>query len=85
MGGVAQMVERSLSMREVQGSIPCISTHLFKRRKHPRWGSNPQPPAPETDALPLRHAGSPITKERAVVMLGLEPRTFALSERRSTD
>jgi hypothetical protein len=24
-GGVAQMVERSLSMREVQGSIPCIS------------------------------------------------------------
>ena len=25
-GGVAQMVERSLSMREVQGSIPCIST-----------------------------------------------------------
>ena len=51
------MVERSLSMREVQGSIPCISTHLLKRRKHPRWGSNPQPPAPETDALPLRHAG----------------------------
>ena len=27
-GGVAQMVERSLSMREVQGSIPCISTLL---------------------------------------------------------
>ena len=26
-------------------------------QKHPRWGSNPQPPAPETDALPLRHAG----------------------------
>ena len=25
-GGVAQMVERSLSMREVQGSIPCISS-----------------------------------------------------------
>ena len=25
--------------------------------KHPRWGSNPQPPAPGTDALPLRHAG----------------------------
>ena len=51
------MVERSLSMREVQGSIPCISIHLLKRRKHPRWGSNPQPPAPGTDALPLRHAG----------------------------
>jgi hypothetical protein len=28
-GGVAQMVERSLSMREVQGSIPCIS--MFSR------------------------------------------------------
>jgi hypothetical protein len=28
-GGVAQMVERSLSMREVQGSIPCISTTAF--------------------------------------------------------
>ena len=27
-GGVAQMVERSLSMREVQGSIPCISIFL---------------------------------------------------------
>ena len=25
-GGVAQMVERSLSMREAQGSIPCSST-----------------------------------------------------------
>jgi hypothetical protein len=24
-GGVAQMVERSLSMREVRGSIPCTS------------------------------------------------------------
>ena len=51
------MVERSLSMREVQGSIPCISIHLPAGGKHPRWGSNPQPPAPETDALPLRHAG----------------------------
>ena len=27
-GDVAQMVERSLSMREVRGSIPCISTPL---------------------------------------------------------
>jgi len=25
-GDVAQLVERPLSMREVQGSIPCIST-----------------------------------------------------------
>ncbi len=25
-GDVAQMVERSLSMREVRGSIPCISS-----------------------------------------------------------
>ena len=54
-------------------------------RKHPRWGSNPQPPAPETDALPLRHAGNWWGKLGVVVMLGLEPRTFALSERRSTD
>ena len=28
-GGVAQMVERSLSMREVPGSIPGISSLLF--------------------------------------------------------
>ncbi|KAL0110148.1 hypothetical protein PUN28_013650 [Cardiocondyla obscurior] len=28
-GGVAQMVERSLSMREVPGSIPGASTILF--------------------------------------------------------
>jgi hypothetical protein len=26
-GDVAQMVERSLSMREVQGSTPCFSKH----------------------------------------------------------
>ncbi len=28
-GGVAQMVERSLSMREVRGSIPRASIYLF--------------------------------------------------------
>ena len=28
-GVVAQMVERSLCMREVQGSIPCISILIF--------------------------------------------------------
>ena len=28
-GGVAQMVERMLSMHEAQGSIPCSSTFLF--------------------------------------------------------
>ena len=55
---------------------------LELHKSHPRWGSNPQPPAPETDALPLRHAG---LQKRVMVMLGLEPRTFALSERRSTD
>jgi hypothetical protein len=27
-GDVAQMVERSLSMREVQGSIPCFSRRM---------------------------------------------------------
>ena len=31
MGGVAQMVERSLSMREARGSIPRISKKLFLR------------------------------------------------------
>ena len=30
-GDVAQMVERSLSMREVRGSIPCISTPLMMK------------------------------------------------------
>ena len=29
-GDVAQMVERSLSMREVRGSIPRISIYFFK-------------------------------------------------------
>ena len=29
VGGVAQMVERSLSMREVRGSMPLSSTFLF--------------------------------------------------------
>ena len=46
-------------------------------RKHPRWGSNPQPPAPETDALPLRHAGisrdaqvkGPDTRARCLVCM----------------
>ena len=28
-GGVAQMVERTLSMREAQGSIPCYSIFFF--------------------------------------------------------
>ena len=30
-GGVAQMVERSLSMREVPGSIPGASKNLFAK------------------------------------------------------
>lgn len=30
LGGVAQMVERSLCMREVAGSMPAISTFYFK-------------------------------------------------------
>ena len=29
VGDVAQMVERSLSMREVQGSIPCFSSAIM--------------------------------------------------------
>ena len=32
LGGVAQMVERSLSMREVPGSIPGASSHYFRNR-----------------------------------------------------
>ena len=41
-------------------SIPCPCQRQGQRKvQHPRWGSNPQPPAPETDALPLRHAGLP--------------------------
>ena len=33
-GGVAQMVERMLSMHEAQGSIPCSSTFFFFQ--HPK-------------------------------------------------
>ena len=32
-GGVAQMVERLLSMQEAQGSIPCSSTFCFFARQ----------------------------------------------------
>jgi hypothetical protein len=39
-GGVAQMVERSLSMREVQGSIPCISTFCICGGKNCRGCSS---------------------------------------------
>ena len=35
-GGVAQMVERSLSMREVPGSIPGISIIFISPRYHHR-------------------------------------------------
>ena len=68
--------------------LPLALLLTMEKVQHPRWGSNPQPPAPETDALPLRHAGGAQEgsgEKRGVVMLGLEPRTFALSERRSTD
>ena len=34
VGGVAQMVERSLSMREVPGSIPGISNNTFFNQIH---------------------------------------------------
>ena len=36
VGGVAQMVERSLSMREVLGSIPGASNHIFEPRQFGR-------------------------------------------------
>ena len=58
-GGVAQMVERTLSMREAQGSIPCSST-FFKThpsKKYIRWGSNSRQqswPELESGALTTR-------------------------------
>ena len=76
------MEERWTSDPTVAGSSPAAIVIFVVAKVHPRWGSNPQPPAPETDALPLRHAG---LQKWVMVMLGLEPRTFALSERRSTD
>ena len=59
-GGVAQMVERSLSMREVPGSIPGASTtfeiflfeQLAKKSLH-RPGIEPGPPAWQASILPL--------------------------------
>jgi hypothetical protein len=44
-GGVAQMVERSLSMREAQGSIPCSSTFFvtcYHHRLAPTGFSKPR-------------------------------------------
>jgi hypothetical protein len=40
-GVVAQMVERTLSMREAQGSIPCYSTFLLIKKKQPMGGFEP--------------------------------------------
>ena len=37
-GGVAQMVERSLSMREVRGSMPLSSTFIFASQANNVWG-----------------------------------------------
>ena len=60
-GGVAQMVERSLSMREVPGSIPGASrTFLIFMTDFPRTKQNlhrrgiePGPPAWQASILPL--------------------------------
>jgi hypothetical protein len=47
LGVVAQMVERTLSMREAQGSIPCYSTFLLllvhtpQKKKQPMGGFEP--------------------------------------------
>ena len=38
-GDVAQMVERSLSMREVRGSIPCISNCLLNFYSVPKMSN----------------------------------------------
>ena len=53
------MEERWTSDPTVAGSSPAaIVIFVGVAKVHPRWGSNPQPPAPGTDALPLRHAGT---------------------------
>ena len=41
-GDIAQMVERSLSMREVWGSIPHISIPIFCLQNRNQWRSNPK-------------------------------------------
>ena len=60
-GGVAQMVERSLSMREVPGSIPgasryflhlTLSSKILPKVLH-RPGIEPGPPAWQASILPL--------------------------------
>ena len=61
MGGVAQMVERSLSMREVPGSIPgasnlfyyCCVFEQFNHKNLHRPGIEPGPPAWQASILPL--------------------------------
>ena len=60
-GGVAQMVERSLSMREVPGSIPgasnlfyyCCVFEQFNHKNLHRPGIEPGPPAWQASILPL--------------------------------
>ena len=45
-GGVAQMVERMLSMHEAQGSIPCSSTffaHMGSEKENHSDQSNTEP------------------------------------------
>ena len=70
VGGVAQMVERLLSMQEAQGSIPCSSTMFFvfvflsppkvKKNRCLDRGSNTGPLDLQSNALPTelsKHVG----------------------------
>ena len=84
------MVERSLSMREVQGSIPCIS--IFLKPWGPRGGRGVLAPRrlnrarPETEqlkCLALIGVVPPMVLKR-VDDEGFEPSTFRMQNGRST-
>jgi hypothetical protein len=66
---LAQSVARGSHNPKVVSSILAPRIFHTGQGKHPRWGSNPQPPAPGTDALPLRHAGT--TAAAAVIISGM--------------
>ncbi len=69
----------SCRLRPCFAVLTCTSNRA--KDHHPRWGSNPQPPAPETDALPLRHAGClPGLLEEVGALSSVEERPFRIRE-----
>ena len=83
---MAQSVARGSHNPKVVSSI--LAPRIFRRGPHetpPAGGIEPTTSGSGNRRASIAPRGHLLGKLGAVVMLGLEPRTFALSERRSTD